>query len=100
MQDTILTIIPQTGLKGKVFVQNKDIGFVKTGQKARVRVDAFPFTQYGELDGNVDQIKTDTLPPDGVNFYCCSKLNLNKPYLENRSKGPSQGCGNYSKSKT
>ena len=39
--DTILTIIPQTGLKGKVFVQNKDIGFVKTGQKARVRVDAF-----------------------------------------------------------
>ena len=47
--DTIVTIIPQRGLKGKVFVQNKDIGFVKTGQKARVRIDAFPFTQYGEL---------------------------------------------------
>ena len=84
--DTILTIIPQTGLKGKVFVQNKDIGFVKTGQKARVRVDAFPFTQYGELDGNVDQIGADTLPPDEKSkFYRYPvKLNLNKPYLENK----------------
>ena len=61
--DTIVTIIPQEGLKGKVFVQNKDIGFVKTGQKARVRVDAFPFTQYGELEGNVGQIGADALRP-------------------------------------
>ena len=38
----ILTIIPQEGLKAKVFVANKDIGFVKTGQTARVRIDAFP----------------------------------------------------------
>ena len=67
-------------------MQNKDIGFVKTGQKARVRVDAFPFTQYGELDGNVDQIGADTLPPDEKSkFYRYPvKLNLNKPYLENK----------------
>ena len=51
--ETIMTIIPQEGLKGKVFVQNKDIGFVKAGQKAKVRVDAFPFTRYGELSGAI-----------------------------------------------
>ena len=84
--DTIVTIIPQRGLKGKVFVQNKDIGFVKTGQKARVRIDAFPFTQYGELEGAVAQIGADVLPPDQkANFYRYPvKLTLNKPYLEHK----------------
>ena len=62
--DTILTIIPQEGLKAKVYVANKDIGFIKTGQKAQIRVDAFPFTQYGELEGTVKQIGADALPPD------------------------------------
>ena len=54
--DTILTIIPQQGLTAKVYVANKDIGFIKKEQKAQVRVDAFPFTQYGELKGKVKQI--------------------------------------------
>ena len=84
--DTILTIIPQKGLKGNVFVQNKDIGFVKSGQKAQVRVDAFPFTQYGELKGTVDQIGADALPPDQkANFYRYPvKLELDRPYLERK----------------
>ena len=84
--DTIVTIIPQKGLKGKVFVQNKDIGFVKTGQNAKVRIDAFPFTQYGELEGTVSQIGADALPPDNeANFYRYPvKLNLSKPYLERK----------------
>ena len=82
--DTIVTIIPQKGLRGKVFVQNKDIGFVKTGQKAQVRIDAFPFTQYGELKADVDQIGADALPPDQkANFYRYPvKLKIQKPYLE------------------
>ena len=82
--DTIVTIIPQKGLRGKVFVQNKDIGFVKTGQKAQVRIDAFPFTQYGELKADVSQIGADALPPDQkANFYRYPvKLEIEKPYLE------------------
>ena len=38
--ETILSIVPQDALKALVFVPNKDIGFVKGGQKAKVRVDA------------------------------------------------------------
>ena len=84
--DTILTIIPQEGLKGSVFVQNKDIGFVKSGQKAQVRVDAFPFTQYGELKGTVDQIALTRYRRDQkANFYRYPvKLELDRPYLERK----------------
>ncbi len=84
--EIILTIIPQSGLKAKVYVANKDIGFVKTGQKAKVRVDAFPFTQYGELEGTVSQIGADALPPDEkANFYRYPvKLTIDKPFLEHK----------------
>ena len=43
--ETLLTLVPQSGLYAEVFVSNRDIGFVKTGQKAKIRVDAFPYTR-------------------------------------------------------
>ena len=84
--EVILTIVPQEGLKGQVFVSNTDIGFVKPGLNAKVRVDAFPFTRYGELIGNVTQIGADALPPDQVNpFYRFPvKLELERDYLESK----------------
>jgi len=81
--DVILTLVPQQSFKASVFVPNKDIGFVKTGQKAQVRVDAFPYTRYGELTGKVLQIGADALPPDEQqNYYRFPvKLSLNRSYL-------------------
>ncbi|WP_115125940.1 HlyD family secretion protein [Synechococcus sp. GEYO] len=85
--ERILSIVPQKGLYAEVFVPNQDIGFVKTGQKAKVRVDAFPFSRYGELNGVVSQIGADALPPDtNMNFYRFPvKLELNRSFLENKN---------------
>ena len=82
----ILSIVPQVGLYAEVFVPNQDIGFVKTGQEAKVRVDAFPFTRYGDLLGKVTQIGADALPPDSTNgFYRFPvKLQLDNSYLESK----------------
>lgn len=84
--ERILSLVPQVGLSAEVFVPNKDIGFVKKGQKAKVRVDAFPFTRYGELSGEVAQIAADALPPDTKHpFYRFPvKLRLGRSYLESR----------------
>ena len=84
--ETLLKLVPQGGLFAEVFVSNKDIGFVKTGQQAKVRVDAFPYTRYGELKGRVTQIGADALEPDPVqNFYRFPvKLDLNSSYLESQ----------------
>jgi len=84
--ETLLKLVPQGGLFAEVFVPNKDIGFVKTGQQAKVRVDAFPFTRYGELQGKVTQIGADALEPDRVqNFYRFPvKLELDRAYLESQ----------------
>lgn len=82
--ERILSIVPQEGLYAEVFVPNQDIGFVKIGQKAKVRVDAFPFTRYGEINGTVKTIGADALSPDEtMKFYRFPvKLSLENSFLE------------------
>ena len=84
--ETMLKLVPQRGLYAEVLVPNKDIGFVKTGQQAKVRVDAFPYTRYGELKAKVTQIGADALEPNELqNFYRFPvKLDLDRSYLESQ----------------
>jgi len=84
--ETMLKLVPQRGLYAEVFVPNKDIGFVKTGQQAKVRVDAFSYARYGELKAKVTQIGADALEPDQLqNFYRFPvKLELDRSYLESQ----------------
>jgi len=49
-------------------VRNQDIGFIKTGQAAVIKVNAFPFTQYGTLKGKVVQVATDALTSADVQY--------------------------------
>ena len=82
----ILSIVPQEGYYAQVNVPNQDIGFIKIGQKANVRVDAFPFSRYGDIPATVSQIAADALPPSNIqNFYRFPvKLSLNRYNLESQ----------------
>jgi hemolysin D len=42
-------------------VANKDIGFVREGQPVRVKLEAFPFTDYGIVPGVVESISRDAV---------------------------------------
>ena len=86
--ERIVSIVSQQGLYAEVYVPNKDIGFIKLGQDAKVRVDAFPFTRYGDLPGKVSQISADVLKPDvNQEFYRFPvKLSLSKFFLDSNSK--------------
>lgn len=79
----ILTLIPQGGLTAQIYIPNKDIGFIKIGQSAKVRIDAFPANRYGELSGKVSLVGADALAPDEkANFYRFPvRINLDKNYL-------------------
>lgn len=60
----VLKVVPTDRLVARIFVDNKDIGFVRTGQVVQVRVDAFPYNEFGELKGKVLSVGSDVLPPD------------------------------------
>ena len=53
----VATIVPENApLVVNAVVFNKDIGFVKEGQKGVIKVDTFDFQKYGTIDGLVEVI--------------------------------------------
>jgi hemolysin D len=59
---SLLTIVPFEGpMEIEAMIANKDIGFVKAGQSAVVKVEAFPFTRYGTLDATVTKVSRDAV---------------------------------------
>lgn len=67
--EPILEIVPGDTLVARVFITNRDIGFVKVGMPVDVRVDSFPYSEYGDIKGTVTKIGTDALPPDQVHSF-------------------------------
>jgi hemolysin D len=56
-------IVPTEGqLEIEVYLPNTDIGFVKEGQSVAIKLDAFPFTRYGVIEGQLVRIGRDAIP--------------------------------------
>ena len=70
--DVLMSVVPDgAGIEIDASVENRDIGFVRTGQEVEVKVDAFPFTRYGLLRGTLRHVARDAATPpapgrDGV----------------------------------
>ncbi|MFP4007829.1 MAG: HlyD family type I secretion periplasmic adaptor subunit [Spirulinaceae cyanobacterium] len=64
--EPILKIVPQNTLVANVFVTNRDIGFVEVGMPVDVRIDSFPFSEFGDIQGEITHIASDVLPPNDV----------------------------------
>jgi adhesin transport system membrane fusion protein len=63
--EEILKIVPSTGgLLIEALVANADIGEVRTGQSARIKLLAYDHIRYGTLDGTVERISPDATPDD------------------------------------
>jgi len=63
----VLKIVPQNGLEAKIQLSNKDIGWVKVGMPVEVRVNSFPFTEYGSIKGKLISVSEDSFPADATN---------------------------------
>ena len=58
----VLTVVPFGGpIEVEAMVANQDIGFVEAEQPAVIKVDAFPFTRYGTIDGTVTKVSRDAV---------------------------------------
>jgi hemolysin D len=73
-----LMVITPSDYRAEVgaFLENKDVGFVKVGQRAEVKVETFPFTRYGTLTGTVSFVSQDAVPDEkrGLIFHARVKL--------------------------
>ena len=63
---TLATIVPAgMPLVIDVHLANADAGFVHAGQTVKIKLDAYPFMQYGSLSGVVERISPDSESPAG-----------------------------------
>ncbi|MBE9005619.1 HlyD family efflux transporter periplasmic adaptor subunit [Fortiea sp. LEGE XX443] len=91
----LLQIVPNEKYIAEVFITNKDIGFVQKGMKADVRIDSFPFSEFGDIKGQLVDIGSDALPPDeNHKFYRFpAKIALDKQSLGMNGKNLSLQSG-------
>ncbi len=62
--EPVLKIVPDDELLAKVYITNQDIGFVREDMDVDVRIDSFPFSEYGDIKGKLVWIGSDALPPE------------------------------------
>ncbi|MCW2286423.1 hemolysin D [Rhodoblastus acidophilus] len=61
--DELMRIVPEdAALEIECYLLNRDVGFVKPGQSAVVKVEAFPFTRFGTLPAKVTHVSSDAIP--------------------------------------
>lgn len=62
---TLLAVVPMDShLEIEAMVQNRDVGFVRAGQDAEIKVDAFNFNRYGLIEGRVESVSSDAIARD------------------------------------
>jgi hemolysin D len=56
----LMTLVPRgERLYAEVWVGNADVGFIRPGQEAKLKLAAFSFQKYGLLDGRVEHVSAD-----------------------------------------
>ncbi|CAG9188866.1 Membrane fusion protein (MFP) family protein [Paraburkholderia sabiae] len=82
----LMEVVPDDALEVEARLQNKDIGFVEVGQRAAVKIEAFPFTRYGYLNGTVTSVSNDAVQDKklGPTFPVRIRLETNRIHIDKR----------------
>lgn len=88
--EKMFTLVPLgTALDAEVQIDSLDVGHVKPGDVAHIKLDAFPFQKHGTLEAKVrtlseDAFKRETANADsGTDAYYVSRIDLGNGKLKN-----------------
>ena len=79
----LMQIIPASAeLEVEAMVLNRDIGFVREGQEAIIKVESFPFTKYGTITGTVRQVYKDAVEDQKTGLSYPSRVTMAKTVMD------------------
>ena len=91
--EQMFTLVPLGAvLEAEVRIDALDIGYVKTGDLAHLKLDAFPFQKHGALDGSLRTISQDAFrrdgaaAPGGLDAYYLSRVSFGDSKLRNMNE--------------
>lgn len=77
--EDLMTIVPSNEvLEVQAFIDNKDIGFIAPGMPAEIKVQTFPFTQYGVINATVKTVTDDALANQEKGLFFAMQLVMEK----------------------
>lgn len=83
MAKPIMALVPlRSGLEVEAKVLNRDVGFVREGQSAAVKLEAFPFTRYGAVPGHVRSMSRDAVQDEKLGPVYVATITLDRPYID------------------
>ena len=82
-----MVIVPTDDpLEVEAFVENKDIGFVKVGQEAEIKIETFSYTKYGTIHGEVKNVSSDAIQDEKRGLIYSSRVKLAKTTVKVANK--------------
>ncbi|KHT35644.1 HlyD family type I secretion periplasmic adaptor subunit [Vibrio sinaloensis] len=79
---TVVEIVPVGGKADfKARLSPRDIGFVNVGQPTRIKIDAFDYSRFGALKGEVESISPTTSQSERGEIYYEVVVSIETPYF-------------------
>ena len=78
----LITIVPEgEDLIVEALILNRDVGFVRAGARVIVKLEAYPFTRYGSLEGRVEHISPDATVDEARGLVFPARIRLTRTGL-------------------
>lgn len=78
----VMMIVPQDAvLEAEVNFLNKDIGFLNIGQEAHLKIESFPYTKYGMIEGTISVLSSDAIKDEHLGLIYKGRITLKKPFI-------------------
>lgn len=81
-QALMLVVPADQPLEVEAFFENKDIGFLRRGQVAEVKVETFPFTRYGTIDAELASVSLDAVSDERRGLIYASRVQMARTHLD------------------
>jgi hemolysin D len=82
---TMMYIVPTDDLlEVEIKLENKDVGRLKQGMDAQIKIDTYPFTKYGTVNGRLRVISADAIVDEKKGLLYSARVSfLNKSIISN-----------------
>jgi membrane fusion protein, hemolysin D len=83
----LMVIVPKDSkLEVEAKILNRDIGFVKVGQNAEIKLEAFPYTKYGVINGRVLHISGDAIADEKLGLVYDARIEMSDNAIQVQDK--------------
>ncbi|MEX3846508.1 MULTISPECIES: HlyD family type I secretion periplasmic adaptor subunit [unclassified Paraburkholderia] len=92
----LMKLVPtKSKVEVEAFIESKDVGFVREGQSAAVKIDAFEYIKYGTVAARVTHVSHDAIKDEKRGLIYSVKVMLDRPTMEidGRSVALTPGMG-------